>query len=115
MNIIQNKNLIGISALILAFGVSYYFAFYLPQRNKENTLSQNIVKCQELGVKRYEKDLAGDSFGKMTLSPEYKYNEKLKTCLYKGSSITLNGPRIEYITDLYTNKKTLLRTSSLLT
>lgn len=110
MNGLQNKNLIGISALILALGLSYYFAISLPQKNKEISLNQNIEKCQDLGAKNYQMELKKDSWIGNTIAHltyddhEYKYNKKLATCLYRGGYKDLLEEKY-YIVDLYTNKE----------
>ncbi|MES2023635.1 MAG: hypothetical protein V4439_03045 [Patescibacteria group bacterium] len=101
--------LVCISLIIIALAVGYYFVSYLPKKDREVSLSQNIVKCQELGIKKYASESEKNntkSFESMFIAskPQYRYDEGLKACLYLGGFSTLEINSY-FVVDLYTNKE----------
>ena len=105
MKNIKSNNLIGISAIIIALVIGYYFVLYLPEKNNQIVLSQNIQKCAELGAKEYQEELKSNASSYLSndpINPTYKYNKKLNTCLYKITKLT-SYSSTDIILDLYTN------------
>jgi len=105
--------------LISSVCIAYYFLIFLPnfkqqELNKSNAeeLLKKQIECQKNGLALHEKDL-GNMEG--ALVPNFKFNEKLKTCLYKGgwtSSDAKAGFSISwFIKDVYTNKEIISYTS----
>jgi len=87
----DKKNiLIAILSIVLTF--SFYFNY--QKFNSENFGSKNVsiltferkMECQTAGDKIYQRQISdGNEF--RYINPEYKYNEKLDTCLYFGGYI----------------------------
>jgi len=120
------KIVITVAILIVAVALGYYFAIYLPKEKAEKEYLNNQIKCQQEGVKLYEKEkLEGEKYadsisslerilGYFIYGEEFKFNKKLNTCLYKGEryyGITVNFRRY-FIKDVYTNREILVWESS---
>lgn len=107
---LKTNNLIGISAIILALSVAYYFVLFLPARDKTNDEAKNqadlqkqVENCREVGMKYHNEQTAKNP--RLTFhNPEFKYNQQLNTCLYSGGFIDGNY-LTNYIIDLNTNKQ----------
>lgn len=110
------KIIIAIAILIIVVFVGYYFIIYLPKEKKEYLTNQ--IRCRQEGNKLYlsEKE-EGEKYassmsnferilGYFIYNPEFKFNKKLNTCLYKGEKRW--GEEINFksyfIKDVYTNK-----------
>lgn len=80
-----------ISLLIISSSIFYYFVILSPQtqkEEKENKQQELVANCMKDGKKVYEDDTDGlKEKNAIILSPEFHYNQKLKTCLYSGSFI----------------------------
>ena len=76
--------------LLVAFSLLYYFAIFIPQKEKVKTeqLTQEKYleqqeKCREAGVKAYKEDSLRYGANNM-VEPKYVYNKNLNLCLYSG-------------------------------
>ena len=93
------KMIITFSIILACIAISYYFLVYLPKGKALN----NRIKCQQDGTKLYNYENSQISTGSFS-SPEFKFNKKLDTCLYKGSYFD-RGYINSFIIDVYTNVK----------
>lgn len=100
----KNNKFISVAVIIIALAIGYYFVIYLPQKNNQIRLDENLVKCNELGGKEKEFEQKNPNILVDTTVVEYKYNSKLNTCSYYKISYIKNSI-IRTIKDLYTNKE----------
>lgn len=109
---------ISICLLVITLSIGYYFLVYLPQNNEEKREGakaqqslENNIKCRDLGMKAYYEELK--EFDEMNenplmstwyvIEPEFRFNESLNTCLYKGGNKTIYEKL--FVKDLYTNSE----------
>ena len=98
----------SIAILFTGFSIFYYYVSYLPkeklrqqQEKSRQQLLENNIKCNQVGYSLYEKQKAEDPYVRYG-PPEFKFNEKLNTCLYKY--FYFSGDYLdERIMDVYTN------------
>lgn len=91
---------LGISGLIIAFSVGYYFIWYLPQEKASQDLTQNQANCLQLQSKVLEENeqqvaaLGSDPGMTNTFSATNHYNPDLKKCIVEidESSISTIAP-----------------------
>ncbi len=76
------KLYISLSLLVvLAFAI-FLFIFYIPKQKAISAL-KNQKQCYSVGEKAFKADI--NTYGNnIILEPEYKFSEKLNTCLYSG-------------------------------
>jgi hypothetical protein len=105
--ILQNwlKIVISIGVII----VGYYFVIYLPKEDRMQNNLANQIKCQQEGIKRFQNDKEeGSRIDFIYSGAEFKFNDKIDTCLYKVEiRLSVGGENIAYIykiIDIYTNK-----------
>lgn len=81
-------------------------AVLLQKQKEEQTRQLNMEKCRSLGEKKYQEEERNQSEGHYGV-PEYTFNQKMNTCLYKNFYLEGNGYFQKYVIDLYTNKEIL--------
>ncbi len=103
------KLLISFALLLFSASIFYYVVFYLPQKEKERTITQNlkeeqnqIEKCRQIGESLHQKELKENIYTVGT--PEYKYSKKLKTCIYYNVVYTSKTAYVRSIIDSMTNQ-----------
>jgi hypothetical protein len=95
------KVIVAMVLLGIGGSVIYYFTVYLPKGMKEKESLANQIKCQQDGMELYKfqvKEQGQGSYG----NPEFKFNDNLKTCLYKNIYISQDYTG-NFIIDVYTN------------
>lgn len=107
------KLAIAISILIIAVVAGYYFVIYLPKEKADKDELSNQIKCQQEGTKLFERDVEEAKNSIIVISvgnPEFKFNNKMNTCLYKAEEfMSFSGSKFStttnFIKDAYTNKE----------
>lgn len=107
------ENWFKLSLLAIAIIVFlFYLLLWSPAQKKRETLSNNI-KCQQEGSQLFEKEkkesATKEGFFRNAryLEPEFRFNNELNTCLYKGASLLIIKDITFFpffIKDVYTNK-----------
>ena len=100
------KKYIGISIVIAAIAVAYFFTIYLPHNQKQNSIFNKQKECRNICEAIYkveEKSLADGTL----FNPKYFYNEEKNTCYYSGGFIGTKEPMsvTKYITNCLTNEE----------
>jgi hypothetical protein len=119
--ILQNWFKIVISIGVILIGC--YFVIYLPKENRIQDNLANQIRCQQEGNEKYDKDvkIEEERIGRIKYfysNPEFKFNEKMGTCLYKVEKHELINISNGYvnstmeIVDIYTNKDILIWSQS---
>lgn len=82
------QKLLGISLLIIALSIAYYFVIFLPNNKiEEQTRKEKIelfnkkIRCKELGEARLKKLNKDETFPPYFTEPGYYYSKLLNSCL----------------------------------
>ena len=107
----MNKNNIVIIILLILLAFSFYLNYQkINGENFQNKDEGRItfdrkMECQAAGEKIYQKHISEGNKSKY-LNPEYKYNQKLETCLYSGGRIGDSAGNIQkWVIDSLTNEE----------
>lgn len=105
--------IIIIAITIISLSVVYYLVIFLPQTQKnayQNKEQELVINCMKDGRKLYEEDTTDSKEeNAIIISPEFHYNQKLKTCLYSRFYIDCSLGQDEcsnnyIVKDVYSNK-----------
>lgn len=76
----KNSKFIGVSVLIIALAIGYYFIFSLPAKNAREELLKNQLACSEAEKKVFVDFVALGNDRKFSYSINH-YNQKLNKCM----------------------------------
>ena len=98
------KLIISVGIILVCITIGYYFMIYLPKERAIKEDLANQIKCQQDGTELYKSQLKEQRQDTILGNPEFKFNNKLKTCLYKNIIVSSNIIN-NFIIDVYTNKE----------
>ena len=100
----QNWFKITIIIIIIAFVASFIVIEAKKRASEQAELDlQSSIKCQQIGYAEYLREKSEDG-RKIFLSPLFKFDKTLNTCLYKGESLGGLFDNESFIKDVYTNR-----------
>lgn len=107
----KNNILFGLSTVIIAVSVSYYYCVYLPKSLDDYNLFQKMQNCASAGNKYMQEEdkdkhfIEGNLIGTVG-KQKFTYSKKLNTCLYASYLSVFSSDFDRYdnlIIDLNTN------------
>ena len=89
--------------VLVAVSISYYFFYFLPKLKTNEMILTNQEKCQSIGQKLYNHDIASKG-EELVGNPQYAYNQKLNTCLYSNDIIQGNEDFYLFVKNSFSNQ-----------